>query len=94
MTDIKQNIKTRIKKLNLKKINIFIFGSCANNTDHDTSDIDIGIQGEGEIPSKQYYMIKDALEEIETLRKFDLVDFALVSKKFKQQALKNTYSLN
>jgi len=67
---------------------IVLFGSWAKGTAVDTSDIDIGILGDHEIPFDRMNAIKHAVDEIPTLRSIDIVDLNAVSETFKQNALK------
>jgi len=78
--------KTDLKnKLNGYKL--FMFGSRANNSNLERSDIDIGILGEKKLPANIFFELESTFEELPTLLKIDLVDFANVTEDFKKQAL-------
>ncbi len=77
------------KYLNLADYKIFFFGSRVRGDNFQRADIDIGIEGENPLPAAVKLQIKDDLDALPTLYKFDLVDFAAVSTEFKYGALKN-----
>lgn len=74
----------------LEGYKVLLYGSRANNTNKQKSDIDIGILGQKELPAKVFFEIEDALESLPTLLKFDLVDLQGTSKDFQSNILKNT----
>lgn len=87
---LKKEIKEIIGKyLDLKEYKIFFFGSRVKGDNFITSDIDIGIEGKKEIPLEKLLLIKEEIENLPTLYKFDIVDFKKVSKKFKKIAKEN-----
>ena len=65
---------------------MFIFGSRVTGKGNDRSDIDVGIEGEEEVPLVLMGKIKDEIEELPTLYKVDAVDFFQLSDKFKEVA--------
>jgi len=65
---------------------IFLFGSRAEGTAHERSDIDIGIEGPGPVPREALSLIQEELEEAPTLFTVDVVDFNRVSEKFRKVA--------
>lgn len=65
---------------------IFLFGSRADGSAHERSDIDIGIEGPAPVPAAALAMIQEELEEAPTLYTIDVVDFARVSDKFRRVA--------
>jgi predicted nucleotidyltransferase len=65
---------------------IFLFGSRADGTAHERSDIDIGVEGPRPVPHEALALIQEELEEAPTLYTVDVVDFARVSEKFRQVA--------
>lgn len=77
------------KYINLADYRIFFFGSRVRGNNFPRADIDIGIDGKNPLPAVVKLQIKDDLEALPTLYKFDLVDFADVSAEFKDSALKN-----
>jgi predicted nucleotidyltransferase len=79
--------------LDLQTHEIFIFGSEATPGRNDRSDIDIGILGPKPVPGYVIQRIRDGLEQLRTLRAFDVVDFARVDESFKAVALQNVERL-
>jgi len=67
----------------------FIFGSEAAGTTFRSSDIDIGLWGPEPIPANTLENLREELENLPTLRTFDLVDFASVSEDVRAKALQN-----
>jgi predicted nucleotidyltransferase len=65
---------------------IFLFGSRAEGTAHERSDIDIGIEGPGPVPREALSLIHEELEEAPTLYTIDVVDFSRVPEKFRRVA--------
>jgi predicted nucleotidyltransferase len=88
MTEIKQ--KERILEIIFNRLGkdnciVFLFGSYATGEKIKSSDIDIGI-----LCAKCTSRIAEVEEELNSiiLRKIDLVDFSSVSKKVREEALK------
>lgn len=75
--------------LNPKETEMFIFGSQANLKKFKQADIDVGIKPKRALTLKKLAQIQNELEEIETLRPIDLVDFSAVDEDFKHVALSN-----
>lgn len=65
---------------------VFLFGSRAEGSAHERSDIDIGIEGPGPVPREKLSLIHEELEEAPTLYTIDVVDFLRVSEKFRRVA--------
>jgi predicted nucleotidyltransferase len=65
---------------------VFLFGSRADGSAHERSDIDIGIEGPGPVPPEALASIQEELEEAPTLYTIDVVDFARVPEKFRRVA--------
>ena len=63
---------------------VFLFGSRAEGSAHERSDIDIGIEGPHPVPSEALALIRDELEDAPTLYTIDVVDFARVPEKFRR----------
>ncbi len=76
------------KYLDLTKYKVFIFGSRVTGTAHERSDIDIGILGPEKVPQHILAQIREEADNLPLLYKFDIVDFATVDEKFKEEALK------
>jgi predicted nucleotidyltransferase len=82
-----------IRHLNPNNYRMVIFGSEAAGTTLHGSDIDIGIIGNHKIPGRIVERIRQELEEIRTLRRFDVVDFSCMDENFRRAALKNAEQL-
>ena len=69
---------------------VLLFGSRAEETAHERSDFDIGVDGAGPFPLEVFYRIEDALDELPTLYCIDWVDLNNVSPDFRESALLHT----
>jgi hypothetical protein len=86
--EVLKEIKKIIGKyIDLKKYDIFIFGSRVDGKARKFSDYDIGILGKKVLPFDKMALIKDELEESDLPYRVDVVDFRLVSKDFREVAL-------
>lgn len=74
------------KYLDLKKYKVFFFGSRVSGKGNERSDIDVGIEGPGPIPLRIFSKIEEGIENIPTLYKIEIVDFARAAPKFKKVA--------
>ena len=74
--------------LDLKFYRVFFFGSRVKGNNFPRADIDIGIEGSKKTPAGVISDIKEELDKLPTLYKFDVVDFKTVSEKFKKEAKK------
>jgi predicted nucleotidyltransferase len=77
------------KYLDTNKYRVFFFGSRVRGDNFAAADIDIGIDGPEEVSGAIKLQIKEDLENIPVLYKFDLVDFKSVSQDFRKEALKS-----
>ena len=66
---------------------VLLFGSRAEETAHERSDFDIGVDGAGPCPLEVFYRIEDALDELPMLYRIDWVDLNNVSPDFQESAL-------
>lgn len=82
------------KYLDLKKHKIFLFGSRVEGKGNERSDIDVGIEGKKPLPAGVLLDIQDGIENLPTLYKIEIVDFAAVDKVFKQVAKQRIELLN
>jgi type I restriction enzyme S subunit len=89
--DIEDIIRT---ELDLSQYRAFFFGSRVTGTARDTSDLDIGIEGNEPLPLEQMALLNDKFDSLNTLLKIDLVDFSLASDDFKDVALAKTIPIN
>jgi predicted nucleotidyltransferase len=74
----------------LSQHRVVIFGSRARGDAKPRSDFDLAVVGEVPLPLKDFYALADELDQLETLYRFDWVDLARVSKKFRESALAHT----
>lgn len=89
-----QRIKDEIigiirKNVKAEHYKVFFFGSRANGKATAKSDIDIGIEAEEAVPPRVLSEIRDELENLRTLNKFDLVDFKKADKNFREVAMQS-----
>jgi len=75
------------RRLDLAQYRLFFFGSRVTNNGDDHSDIDVGVEGPVPVPDATLSDIKDELENLPTVYKVDLVDFASISGDFRKVAL-------
>jgi predicted nucleotidyltransferase len=87
---VKKILDIIFKYIDKDKCLVFLFGSYAEGTAKQSSDIDIGIMYNHQLSLDLILRIKAELNEnIKTLRDIDLVDFCGdISEKFKEIALK------
>ena len=72
---------------------VFLFGSEAEGRATPRSDIDVGVLGPAAMPGAVMQRLRDELEQLRTLRSFDLVDFSLVDERFRKEALRHAEHL-
>jgi len=82
------------KYLDLSSYRVFFFGSRVKKDNFPRSDIDIGVEGPGELSAKIKLEIEEELDNLPMLYNFDLVDFKRVSSEFKREALKHVEYVN
>jgi predicted nucleotidyltransferase len=82
----KQILEIVGKHLDLRFYRVFFFGSRVAESNSQRSDIDIGIEGPEEIPARARGEIRESLDNLPTLYRFDLVDFKKVTPEFKKEA--------
>ena len=81
------------RHLNIKDYRVFIFGSRATGKNTERSDIDVGIEGEIEVPRETMARIKADIENLPTLYRIDLVDFKRVAQDFREVAMEKTETI-
>lgn len=86
--EVKQLIKKTVIgfKPRLKKHNVFFFGSRVSGQKRQRSDFDVGIEGSAPLPVETLSDLRDALDDLPTLYRIDLVDFARTAPTFLQEA--------
>lgn len=90
----KQILEIVGKHLDLRSYRVFFFGSRVAEYHSRLSDIDIGIEGPEEIPARASVEIRESLDNLPTLYRFDLVDFKKVTPEFKREAFKSIEYVN
>lgn len=65
---------------------VFFFGSRVTGRAHERSDIDVGIEGPGEVPPRVLADIKEQINNLPTLYTVDVVDFVRASPGFRRIA--------
>jgi predicted nucleotidyltransferase len=95
--DLKESFKfirnTIYKHLPKEEYEAFVYGSRADGTAQKWSDIDVGVQGRKQAPILLLENIREELEESNIPYKVEVVDFAKVSDKFKNFALREAVEL-
>lgn len=84
----KETLKIISKYLDPKIFRVFFFGSRVKGDNFPRADIDLGIEGLEVIPAPIKIRIEEDLEKLPVLYKIDLIDFSLVSEKFRKEALR------
>lgn len=87
-------LKVLEKHLDMKKYQVFLFGSRVVGRNLGRSDIDIGIDGDSPLPASIKLELEAELDKLPILYKIDLVDFKKVSARFKNEAKKYIDPLN
>lgn len=62
---------------------LYLFGSRAENKNRPYSDFDFFVKGPAAVPAPKWQRFCEAVEEVDTLYKIDLVDFMRASNDFK-----------
>lgn len=84
------------KYLKPSEVDVFVFGSRALGTNRKFSDIDLGLKSKSgkKISSLAISNIEEDFDESDLPLRVDVVDFTLVSDKFKDVALKKIIKLD
>ena len=82
------------RHLDLSQYRIFFFGSRVSGGGDERSDIDVGIEGHGPVPRDIMLDIQEALENLSTLYKIELVDFCRAGERFEMVAKQHVESIN
>ncbi len=93
-TPFKTDFESLAKKIVLEDLKesdckVFLFGSRATKENHRFSDMDIGIMPGKNFDEKILFTLSEKLNESIIPFKVDVVNFSTVSKKFKDEALKD-----
>lgn len=82
------------KHFDLKTHKLFFFGSRVTGRGSDRSDIDLGIEGLSEVPTKELLEFEEDLDNLPILYTVDTVDFNIVSQDFKEFAKRKIEVIN
>lgn len=82
-------VKAAKETVPLPHYRLFLFGSRVEGVGSDRSDYDLGIEAGKKIPLETLSDLREKIEEIPVLQKFDLVDFSRVAKGFSREAKKH-----
>ncbi|MBI4242687.1 MAG: nucleotidyltransferase domain-containing protein [Planctomycetes bacterium] len=86
---------TKIITRNLgSSVEIYLFGSWANQTSYNESDIDIAVDTGKPIPTLSMYKIKEEIDDLPTLRSFDIVDLNSIAADFRENILSNSVKID
>ena len=80
--------KLVLSRLNKENVQIFLFGSRARGDFNIRSDIDIGILPQGEWNKLALVLLREEIEELNLPYKIEIVDLSRVSRKFRDQVLR------
>jgi predicted nucleotidyltransferase len=87
--EIVKEVKNIIRRyLSAPEFKILLFGSNAKRTAQENSDIDIGILGNTKIDPLILFKIEEKIEDIETIKKVDVVDLKSSDEGFVTEVLK------
>jgi len=82
-----------LRFLNPKEYKMFVFGSRATKKARKYSDFDVGVMGKKPLSFRTLGLMNEALENSDLPFNVDVVDFSMVSEKFKKIALSKTRPL-
>lgn len=82
-----------VKAILPQGFHLYLFGSQANGFARPSSDVDLGILGDRELPVGIMTRLENLGDSLPTLDKMDWVDLTRVSGAFREQALKNAIQL-
>ena len=78
------------RHLDLRHYRVFFFGSRVAGTADERSDIDVGIEGLGPVPTEAWLDIQEEIENLPSLYKVEIVDFRRTADVFRAVALQHT----
>ena len=81
------------RHLDMNRYRVYLFGSGSTGTALRSSDIDLGIEGDERVSGRVMVRIREELERLRTLRRFDLIDLADMDESFRNTALKDAEQL-
>lgn len=90
----KEILKIVRDNLGSQNYRVFFFGSRVRGDNFPRADVDIGIEGSVKLPIEVKFKLKEEIDKLPTLYKFDIIDFKNVSETFKKEALKHIEYVN
>ena len=72
---------------------VYLFGSRASGRAHRRSDFDIGVVGPSAVDGSVLERMRDALDLLPTLHRFDVVDLMTTTPRFRERALRTAIPL-
>jgi len=91
--DVAQRTAVIVQRQLGSNVRVVLFGSWADGSAHERSDIDIGILAGGPTDGATMEKIREAVDRSPTLYTVDLVDLARVPHSFRELALKTAEEL-
>ena len=92
---LKKGVNTNKKnKLDDNDFRFFFLGLRVKGDNSPRADIDIGIEWRKKLPIKAKFKIKEEINGLPILYKFDIIDFKNVSEEFKKEAVKHIEYVN
>lgn len=82
-TRLLRALQTLARTYQEQGLKLFIFGSFARGDQRPTSDLDLGVEWSGERDPRTFTRLYEAIQELPTIRKIELVDFSQVDSAFK-----------
>jgi predicted nucleotidyltransferase len=81
------------RRLPSAEYHVFLFGSRAEGGGRPVSDWDIGVLGPAPVRGAVLQAIRDDLDDLPTLHRFDVVDLSTVPDEFRDAALRGALEL-
>ncbi len=82
------------RQLDARHYRAWIIGSEATGTAQPGADLDIAFEGPASLDLAALARLRDALEDLPTLRSFDLVDLRRTTEAFRREALREAIALS
>ena len=79
--------------LDASKFEVYLFGSRINDTAHKSSDLDVLIRGEQEVPGSILEYLREAFEKSALPYKMDVLEFHRISPAFREKIFKQCFKL-
>ena len=80
--------------LDLTRYRVFFFGSRVDGTADEHSDVDVGIEGPGPVPTEVWLDVQEEIENLPILHKVEIVDFRRTADVFREVALQHIETIS